>query len=189
MHSAAHLDMLQAILLSVLLASACSPLAGTFSTRTARSSSLSFFLGSSPSSRGNLSTTRGFSCSTTWRSQVGPTVDPTCSVHGFGLVNRGPGALLRWGCIGIAPFRILSSLRVCPKFYNCWRLTNSFLVATCGGPTALPTFIFGVFEQDLSREDLLKHPAMYRMFARNKMLSLQRFGMWVGYAIFHAAFL
>lgn len=73
------------------------------------------------------------------------------------------------------------SLFSAQPLYDSWLLMcyNMFF-------TALPTFIFGVFEQDLSREDLLANPGLYKMFARNSMLSLRRFACWVGYAIFHS---
>eukprot|EP00041_Stephanoeca_diplocostata_P035292 m.1238722 g.1238722 ORF g.1238722 m.1238722 type:complete len:848 (-) comp24672_c0_seq11:2992-5535(-) len=52
--------------------------------------------------------------------------------------------------------------------------------------TALPVLFFGIFEQDLSYEDLMKYPEVYKDFHRNKMMTLRKFLLWVFYGLFHA---
>ncbi|KAK3583663.1 hypothetical protein CHS0354_021404 [Potamilus streckersoni] len=44
--------------------------------------------------------------------------------------------------------------------------------------TSLPIFIYGLFEQHVDKEDLLKKPYLYRRISKNNNLSILKFVMW-----------
>ena len=52
--------------------------------------------------------------------------------------------------------------------------------------TSLPVLFFGIFEQDLEYEDLLRYPVVHKDFSGNATLSFRNFCIWVFYGMFHA---
>lgn len=52
--------------------------------------------------------------------------------------------------------------------------------------TSLPIFVFGLFEQNLSAELLLRRPELYAKNAKNRLLNLKEFSIWFFEAVWHS---
>ncbi len=51
---------------------------------------------------------------------------------------------------------------------------------------SIPIFVFGLLEQNISSERLLADPALYGKIARNQLLSLKEFAIWLTQAFWHS---
>ena len=52
--------------------------------------------------------------------------------------------------------------------------------------TSLPIFVFGLFEQNISADLLLRRPELYAKNAKNRLLSLWEFSIWFFEALWHS---
>eukprot|EP00096_Caligus_rogercresseyi_P015172 TRINITY_DN7612_c0_g1_i1.p1 TRINITY_DN7612_c0_g1~~TRINITY_DN7612_c0_g1_i1.p1 ORF type:complete len:750 (+),score=46.78 TRINITY_DN7612_c0_g1_i1:991-3240(+) len=52
--------------------------------------------------------------------------------------------------------------------------------------TSLPIFVYGIQEQNISEEDLLKCPSLYQKIAKNSLLDFKNFLIWFCAGVWHA---
>lgn len=52
--------------------------------------------------------------------------------------------------------------------------------------TSAPIFIFGLFEQNINSERLLRDPVLYRKIAKNQLLSIKEFAIWLFEGFWHS---
>ena len=52
--------------------------------------------------------------------------------------------------------------------------------------TSLPIFVFGLLEQNLPSETLLRSPGLYKRISKNRLMTLREFLLWFLYGLWHS---